>query len=82
MQDQTSANFEAFSRLLPDLLEQHRGYHALIHSGEIVGYYSSSIAAIKAGYKEFGEGCFSVELVDDVPEDLGFFSHVSAALHA
>lgn len=82
MQDQASTNFEMFRETLPSLLAQHRGQHALIHAGQIIGYFPTSISAIRKGYTEFGEGQFSVELVDDSPEDLGFFSHVSAALRA
>lgn len=82
MQDQASANFTAFRELLPSLLAQFRGQHVLIHDGQIVGFFPSSLSAITKGYSDFGEGQFSVELVDDAPEDLGFFSHVSAALRA
>lgn len=82
MQDQASTNFQLFKDVLPSLLPEHRGEHVLMHSGCIVGYFPSSIAAIKAGYQLYGEGMFSVEIIDDQPEDLGFFSHVSAALRA
>jgi hypothetical protein len=82
VQDQVSGNLEAFQKALPSLLPRHRGKHALIHTGDIIGLYSSSLAAVTQGYLQFGEGCFSVELIDDVPEDLGFFSHVSSALQA
>lgn len=82
MQDQTSANFQAFNDMLPTLLDQYRGQHALLHSGHIVSYFSTSLEAIKAGYAKYGERNFSVELVDDTPEDLGFYSHVSASLRA
>lgn len=82
MQDQASINFEMFREALPSLLPQHRGEHALIHEGEIIAYFPSSLGAIKAGFMQFGEGQFSVELIDDTPDDLGFYSHVSAALRA
>lgn len=82
MQDQVSENLEAFRRELPNLLPGHRGEHVLIHAGNMVGLYSSSLAAVTEGYIRFGEGRFSVELIDDRPEDLGFFSHVGSALRA
>lgn len=82
MSDQAFTNFKMFREILPTLLLQHRGEHALISEGQIVEYFPSSLTAIKAGFTEFGEGRFSVELVDDTPDDLGFYSHVSAALRA
>jgi len=82
MQDHVSQNLDAFRAVLPSMLAKHRGQHALIHAGEVVGLFLTSLEAIAEGYRIFGEGQFSVEPVDDIPEDLGFFSHVSAALHA
>lgn len=82
MQDHVSQNLDAFRAVLPSLLAKYRGQHALIHVGEIVGFFRTSLEAIEEGYQIFGEGQFSVEPVDDTPQDLGFFSHVSAALHA
>jgi hypothetical protein len=64
------------------LLSAHRGEHALLHNNGVTAFYQTSFEAIKAGFARFGEGNFSVELVDDSVEDLGFYSHVSAALHA
>jgi hypothetical protein len=82
MQDQSSANYIWFRQSLSDLLLVHRNEHALLHNANVAGYYQTSIDAIRAGLNQFGEGNFSVELIDDSIEDLGFYSHVSAALHA
>ncbi len=82
MQDQSAGNYAWFQQCLPDLLKTHRGEHALLHDNSIADFYQSSIEAIKAGLMQFGEGNFSVELVDDRVEDLGFYSHVGAALRA
>lgn len=75
-------NFRKFQELLPTILKDHRGQHALLYSGNIEGYYSTSLDAIKVGLERFGEGQFSVQHVDDEINDLGFFSHVNSALHA
>ncbi|PHR21777.1 MAG: hypothetical protein COA41_01335 [Sphingopyxis sp.] len=75
-------NFLAFQKLLPTILEDHRGQHALLYSGKIKGYFPTSLDAIKAGIQSFGEGRFSVQQVDDKIEDLGFYSHVDSALQA
>lgn len=82
MKDQLTANYEWFLQHLPELIAQHRGTHALLHDKQIDGFFSSSLEAIKIGIEKFGEDNFSVESVDQQIEDLGFYSHVSAALHA
>lgn len=75
-------NFRAFQELLPKILKEHQGKHALIHAGIIEDYFPSSLEAIAAGLERFGEGKFSVQHVDDKQDDLGFFSHVNSALQA
>lgn len=82
MRDQATANLQWFRQNLPNLLQSYRGQHALLHEQGIVTCFPSSLDAIKAGITRFGEGNFSVELVDDSVEDLGFYSHVASALHA
>jgi hypothetical protein len=82
MPDQWEENYQFFKRCLPDILESHRGAHVLLHDRSIDGYFATSLDAIKAGLTKHGENNFSVELVDDTVEDLGFFSHVSSALRA
>jgi hypothetical protein len=82
MHDQSAVNYAWFQKILPDLLKTHKGQHALLHNNHVTDYYKSSLDAVKAGLGQFGEGNFSVELIDDAVEDLGFYSHVSAALHA
>lgn len=82
MGDQAEANYRWFKSQLPDLIKMHKGHHALLHNQAVVGYFATSLEAIKAGLTRHGEGNFSVEPVDDAVEDLGFYSHVGAALHA
>ena len=82
MQDQAEANYSWFKGQLADLMASHRGFHALLHDQDVDDFFSTSLDAIKAGIIRYGEGNFSVEPVDDTIEDLGFFSHVSAALRA
>ena len=82
MVDQAVENYTAFRQVMPELLKEHRGQHALLHDGSIMAYYQTSLDAIKEGLWRFGEENFTVELVDDAVEDLGFYSHVSAALQA
>jgi hypothetical protein len=82
MLDQSEENYRWFKGCLADLLISHRGKHALLHDQTVDGYFGTSLEAIKAGISRHGEGNFSVQLVDDVVEDLGFYSHVSSALRA
>ena len=82
MPDQTEANYSWFKQCLPALLATHRGQHALLHNKRVEGYFATSLEAVKAGLNLFGDGNFSVEPVDDSIEDLGFYSHVGAALRA
>ncbi|MEZ5710158.1 MAG: hypothetical protein R3E02_12305 [Blastomonas sp.] len=82
MRDQLSENYDWFLAKLPELLASYRGQHALIHDKEIAGIFPTSLDAVMTGLKRFGEDNFSVEAVDDQIEDLGFYSHVSAALRA
>ena len=82
MQDQAEANYSWFKGQLADLMVSHRGLHALLHDQDVDAFFSTSLEAVKAGIVRHGEGNFSVEPIDDTIEDLGFFSHVSAALRA
>jgi hypothetical protein len=80
--EQSENNYRWFKTCLADLMVSHRGHHALLHNQSVDGYFETSLEAVKAGLTTHGEGNFSVELVDDVLEDLGFFSHASSALRA
>jgi hypothetical protein len=82
MQDQATDNYRWFKQRLPEFLVRHRGEHALLHDSAVTEFYRTSLDAVRAGLTKYGEGNFSVEPVDDVVEDLGFYSHVSSALHA
>jgi hypothetical protein len=82
MRDQAEANYRWFKGQLSDLMQAHRGFHALLHDQSVDGYFATSMEAIKAGLTRHGEGNFSVEPVDDAVEDLGFYSHVGSALRA
>ena len=82
MRDQSEENYRWFKGCLAELMVSHRGFHALLHNQSVEDYFGTSLDAIRVGLSKHGEGNFSVELVDDVIEDLGFYSHVSSALHA
>lgn len=68
-------NYAEFTRMLPEIIGQHRNKYALMRNGEVVGYYSTLEDAYTTANRFFEDGLFSVQKVTDVPVDLGFFSH-------
>lgn len=61
---------EAFDRLLPELLEEHRGRFAVVHDGEVAGFYPSYAEAYEAALERFG--CEAVFLVAEVEQSLRY----------
>jgi hypothetical protein len=42
IQDEVDRNFEYFQEMLPTIIRDHRGKHALMKDRKILGYYSSA----------------------------------------
>ena len=74
VQEEVDRNYEAFQRLLPSIINQHRGKYALMKNGEIVGYYSSPIDARSAADLAFKGEMFSIQHVSDMSINLGFYT--------
>ena len=74
--DEVDRNYEAFERMLPDILAAHRDQYALMKGREIVGFYDKPVDALKAGATLFGDGIFSIQEVTDEPIDLGIWSRI------
>ena len=72
-------NLQAFLAMLPDLLKEHAGEHALMHSGQVVAYFPSALDAQIAGNQRFEATEFSIQQVTEQAEELGFYSY---ALHS
>lgn len=70
-------NYDAFVRMLTDLLPDHRDQLALMRDGRIVGFYGTPRQALEAAAKKFPDRIFSIQEVTDEPIDLGFWSHVA-----
>ncbi|MEG3147830.1 hypothetical protein U1839_24535 [Sphingomonas sp. RT2P30] len=68
-------NFAAFKDMLGNLLPQNAGRYALLHDQELKGLYTTPGDAERAGYAQFKEAPYSVQLVTDEPIDLGFYSY-------
>lgn len=68
-------NYEAFEKMLPDLLQEHYNKYALMRDKKIVAIYSTVQDAVQTGQLLYEDGLYSVQKITDVPADLGFFSH-------
>jgi hypothetical protein len=69
-------NYDAFTRVLGSILDEHRDQLALMRDGAIVGFFDTPRAALVAANDLFPDGIFSIQEVTDEPIDLGFWSHV------
>lgn len=68
-------NFDFFIRNISEFVATHRGQFALLRNSSVVGFYDSVRSAEQAGAREFSDGIFSIQEVNDEPVDLGFFSY-------
>jgi hypothetical protein len=75
---QVDRNYDAFARILGQLLPEHRDQLALMRDGHVVGFYSTPREALQAATEQFTDGIFSIQEVTDEPIDLGFWSHVAS----
>lgn len=75
LQAEVDANFEAFRKLLPELLQREANRWALMRHGECVDCYDTPRDAHTAGRALFDDGLFSVQQVSVAVVDLGWFSH-------
>ena len=68
-------NFEAFQKLLPELIGPHAGKFVLMRNREQVQVFDSAADALKYAKAQFEDGMYSVQQVTDHVVDLGYFSH-------
>ena len=68
-------NYAAFKDMLGDLLPGDRGKYALLHDRKLVGVYRTAADAERAGYAQFKDQPYSIQLVSKTPIDLGFYSY-------
>ena len=73
--DAIAQNYEAFEKMLPDLLKTAQGKFALMRDRELVGLFDSASAAHFAGSGSFDDKLFSVQRVEESAVSLGFFSY-------
>lgn len=73
--DAIARNYEAFEKMLPDLLKTAKGRFALLRDCELIGLFESASAAHFAGEQRFDDNLFSVQKVEEGAINLGFFSY-------
>jgi hypothetical protein len=78
MANQVDKNYQAFQKLLPELLQTHAGKFTVMHEGTPVEFFDSFADAVRFGNAKFGAGKFSVQEVTSKNVNLGFYSY---ALH-
>lgn len=70
-----AANYEAFEKMLPDLLKKSAGKFVLLRDRQLVGTFDTAGEAHSAGASRFDDGLFSVQKVKEGAVSLGFFSY-------
>ena len=73
--DQIDKNYQAFERVLPELIRTQAGKFALMRDGSIIAFFDTARDALIAGDKLYQDGLFSIQEVIRTPADLGFYSH-------
>ena len=61
-------NYEYFKKILPELLNQHKGEYVVISEGKEKGFFKSTKEAYDYGVKNFGLGNFILQIVEDEEE--------------
>jgi hypothetical protein len=67
-------NYDYFQRHMKNYLPRELGRYALLRNGEVIGFYDGADAAEEDG-EQFGDGLYSIQLVDPAPINLGAFSN-------
>jgi hypothetical protein len=68
-------NYAAFALKLPGLLKTRRGKFALMHRGDIIGFFDTLGDAVRSGKLKFDQEYFSVQEVTDRSVNLGHYSY-------
>jgi hypothetical protein len=66
-EDKWHREYRAFLRLLPELLNTHRGKYVAVHEGQVVGGGDEKIPVAMEAYARYGYVPIYVGLVTDEP---------------
>ncbi|MGH6872629.1 MAG: hypothetical protein ACREHE_14100 [Rhizomicrobium sp.] len=64
---QVEQNYQAFQKLLPQLMKTNPGQYALLNNGQVIRFFQSASDAVQEGFTKYGPGNFSVQEVTDQP---------------
>ena len=81
IQAEVDQNFEAFQRLLPELLKTDAGKYVLLRHGKVIRSFDSPGDASIYGEDTYSDGVFSIQLVTTETVDLGYFSHAVSLIN-
>lgn len=74
-EDAIKENYEAFSRLLPTVLNKHAGQYALMRDCKIIEYFDTAKDAFLAGKGLYHDNLFSVQEITNSVVNLGYYSY-------
>jgi hypothetical protein len=73
--EEIDRNLERLSEILHDLMPEHEGQYALMRHGNVVGFFPDPLDAQIVGNQRFDDSIFSIQCVQEAPEQLGYFSY-------
>ena len=69
--EEVRQNFDAFQKLLPEILKEKRGKIALMRDKQIVDYFNTRLQARAAAEARYPDGIWSIQEVTDEIAYLG-----------
>ena len=67
-------NYDFFQRSMARFLPDHYGEYALLRDAQLVDFFADAGQAEEHG-ERFGDGLYSIQLVDPEPVNLGLYSN-------
>ena len=67
-------NYDYFQRHMAEFVTREFGRYALLRGRQVVGFFDSADDAEERG-EQFGDGLYSIQLVDPAPINLGAYSN-------
>jgi hypothetical protein len=72
--EEVDRNYDYFQRHMTEFLPHELGRYVLLRGRAVVDFFDSADAAEERG-EAFGDGLYSIQLVDPAPINLGAFSN-------
>ena len=71
IQAEVDKNYEAFQKLLPELIEEHNGRFALMRGEKVVHIFDTVRDAVVFAKEKYDDDLFSVQKISEQAVDLG-----------